>query len=137
MEGSAIRTTLASAASSPASGLVNRTVANLPATRDLVFLPYRIGSRLGLLLARALRGGALAGNVPAAAAAHMDSEGQALPAREFLAGWRQALHEALRVTNSKSFWGMLHYFASRWAIVCFGLVCLRDDPSVPSVADPG
>lgn len=37
-------------------------------------------------------------------------------------GWRQALGEAFQLSNTRSYWGMLHYITSRWAFTTFSLV---------------
>lgn len=37
-------------------------------------------------------------------------------------GWRRAFAEAFQHSNTRSYWGLLHYVTSRWAFTTFSLV---------------
>jgi hypothetical protein len=43
-------------------------------------------------------------------------------------GWRRALGEAFQLSNTRSYWGMIHYITSRWAFATFSLVSVNLAP---------
>jgi hypothetical protein len=49
------------------------------------------------------------------------------PAAAAVAGWQRAFTEAFQLSNTRSYWGMLHYITSRWAFTTFALVSADQD----------
>jgi hypothetical protein len=91
--------------------------------RDLLRFPQRLVTQFDRLLLEAPRqllwtGARVAGNGAMAEAAQAPA-GQ--PAGAVL-GWRRAFGEAFQLSNTRSYWGMLHYVTSRWAFITFSLV---------------
>lgn len=125
-------------ATAPVSATVVATVAALPTSfaevkdtfanltlsvRDILRVPLRLAPQLdrffseasSQLLGTSARG---AGNGAMAEAARA-AAGQPAAA---VVGWRRAFAEAFQLSNTKSYWGMLHYITSRWAFTTFSLV---------------
>jgi hypothetical protein len=91
-------------------------------TRDLFHFPLRLATTFDRIVSDASRqflgtGSRVAGASVMAEAAQAPSGQQAGPF-----GWRRAFGEALSLSNTRSYWGMLHYVTSRWAFVTFSLV---------------
>jgi hypothetical protein len=91
-------------------------------TRDLFHFPLRLATTFDRIVSDASRqflgtGSRVAGASVMAEAAQAPGGQQAGPF-----GWRRAFGEALSLSNTRSYWGMLHYVTSRWAFVTFSLV---------------
>jgi hypothetical protein len=90
--------------------------------RDLFRFPLRLVTKFDRIVSDVPRqflgtGSRVAGAGVMAEAAQAAGGQQAGPV-----GWRQAFGEALSLSNTRSYWGMLHYVTSRWAFVTFSLV---------------
>ena len=125
------RTAAATVAAFPARFAgIKDTFSNLTfSVRDVLQIPLRLAVRLNRLLEAPRQlldtGTRVAGSGAMAEAAQAAAVQPAADA----VGWRRALAEAFQLSNSRSYWGMLHYITSRWALVTFSLVCLT--PSQP------
>jgi hypothetical protein len=91
-------------------------------TRDLFRFPLRIVTTFDRIVSDASHrflgtSSRVAGASMMAEAAQAAGGQQAVPL-----GWRRAFGEALSLSNTRSYWGMLHYVTSRWAFVTFSLV---------------
>lgn len=90
--------------------------------RDLFRFPLRLVTKFDRIVSDASHqflgtGSRVAGASAMAEAAQATGGQQAGPL-----GWRRAFGEALSLSNTRSYWGMLHYVTSRWAFVTFSLV---------------
>jgi hypothetical protein len=131
----------------PASATIAATVASLPTSfpnirdtftnltlsaRDILRVPLRLVPKLDRLFSEGSwqllgarpRG---VGNGPVVEAARV-AVGQ--PAA-VVVGWRGAFAEAFQLSNTRSYWGMLHYLTSRWAFTTFSLVSTEQDFCAP------
>jgi hypothetical protein len=92
-------------------------------TRDLLRFPLRLVSQFDRLLIEAPRQllglSARTAGDGAMAEAAQGAAGQ--PAAGAI-GWRRAFGEAFQLSNTRSYWGMIHYITSRWAFTTFSLV---------------
>jgi hypothetical protein len=142
----ATATVSATTSSSLFSTLTNSTRFNAtssfpPSPQDLLYLPFRLLRRLDRVLfvdvpRQVLNGrvqewavsmGGVIGNlVPAdAVGENMADNAQAIAgqvADRPAIGWGRAVIDALQLSNTRSYWGMLSYITSRWAFTCFSLV---------------
>jgi hypothetical protein len=90
--------------------------------RDLFLFPLRLVTKFDRIVSDAPRqflgtGSRVSGAIAMAEAAQAAAGQQAGPV-----GWRRAFGDALSLSNTRSYWGMLHYVTSRWAFVTFFLV---------------
>jgi hypothetical protein len=91
--------------------------------RDLLHVPLRFVAQFDHLVSEAPRrllgiSARAVGDGAMAEAAHVAAGEAAAGA----VGWRQAFGEAFQLSNTRSYWGMLHYITSRWAFTTFSLV---------------
>jgi hypothetical protein len=98
--------------------------------RDLLRFPPRLVTQFDRLLTEAPRqllglSARAAGDGAMADAAQGAAGQQAAGA----SGWRRAFGEAFQLTNTRSYWGMIHYITSRWAFTTFSLVSADLAPS--------
>ena len=88
-------------------------------TRDLFRFPLRLMTKFDRIVSNAPRQflGTVAGASVMAEATQAAAGQHTGPV-----GWRRAFGDALSLSNTRSYWGMLHYVTSRWAFVTFSLV---------------
>ena len=108
---------------------IKETFSNLTfSIRDVLGLPQQFVVGLGHLLEapRQLLDTAGVAGVAGGGAMTDAAQAAARPPTADAVGWRRVLVEAFQISNTGSYWGMLHYITSRWAFTTFVLVSLAE-----------